>query len=198
MSAAITAMLTPQNSGSLPRGQDGSIKLPHKSKGDFAEAVAIKLLLERGYSVRNLNDTRNNNPSVDLEAEGIGSPFLVSVKSCWTPNRQLRLGSPASVSALPDGAFVLAFLPRVKGEPLDLSPGGHVVWIVPAVVAREEALAAHWHYASHNPGSAKHSVMVKDKTDRSEKTRSGALFHRWASLYESAWHLLPPPFDAVE
>ena len=63
----------------------------HRSKGDMAEAFAMNLLLERGYSVRNLNDTRNNNPSVDLEAEGIGSPFLVSVKSCWTPNRQLRL-----------------------------------------------------------------------------------------------------------
>ena len=169
----------------------------HKSKGDLAEAVAMNLLLERGYSVRNLNDARKNTRSVDLEAEGIGSPFLVSIKSCWTPNRQLRLGTPASLAALPDGAFILAFLPRVKGELLDLAPGGHVVWVVPAEAARDDALAAHWHYASHNPGSAKHSVMVKDKTDRSEKTRSGAVFQRWASLYESAWHLLPPPFNAV-
>ena len=44
----------------------------HKSKGDLAEAVAMNLLLERGYSVRNLNDARKNTRSVDLEAVGSG------------------------------------------------------------------------------------------------------------------------------
>lgn len=171
--------------------------MEHSEKGNLAEAVAQDLLLRQGYAVRNLNQRRHNAPVVDLEVEGAGAPFFVSVKSCWTPNRQLRLGSPASLAKLPDDAFVMAFLPLAKGDALNLATGCHTLWIIPGAVARDEALAAHWHYASHNPGSAGHSVMVKDKQDRTPATRSGAVFRRWAAAYDAAWHLLPPSFAAM-
>ena len=99
--------------------------MQHSEKGDLAEALAEDLLLQRGYAVRNLNQTRRNAPVVDLEVEGVSAPFFVSVKSCWTPNRQLRLGTPASLAQMPDAAFVMAFLPRRKGEALDLKTGGY-------------------------------------------------------------------------
>ncbi len=174
----------------------------HSSKGNLAEAVIENLLLQRGYAVRNLNATQRNTPVVDLEVEGSGSPFHVSVKSCWTANRQLRLGSPQSLSRLPDTAFVMALLPPRKGEALNLTgdeaqeTGAFTLWIIPGAVARDEALAAHHHYAAHHPGSAQHSVMVKDKVDRTAATRSGAVFSRWADCFDSAWHLLPAPYTA--
>ena len=163
-------------------------------KGDRAEAFAEELLVQRGYAVRNLNHVRRNTVTVDLEVEGQGAPFYISVKSCWSPNRQLRLGTPTSLALLPDTAFVMAFLPCAKGEELDLAEGRHTLWIIPGNIARDEALAAHCHYAAYNPGSAHHSVMVKDKVDRTEATRSGSVFKRWAGKYDEAWHLLPEPF----
>lgn len=171
--------------------------MEHSQKGDLAEALAEDLLLQRGYAVRNLNQRQRNAPVVDLEVEGAGQPLLVSVKSCWTPNRRLRLGTPASLERLPDDAFVMAFLPLTRGVALDLTPGCHRLGIIPGAVARDEARAAHWHYAAHNPGSANPSVMVKDKQDRSPKTRSGAVFERWASTHDAAWPLLPPGFAVV-
>jgi len=168
--------------------------MAHWEKGDLAEALAEELLLKRGYAVRNLNQRHKNTPVVDLEVEGAGPPFHISVKSCWTASRQLRLGKPASLERLPDNAFVMAFLPLRKGVALDLVTPQYTLWIIPGQVARDEALAAHRHYAAHNPGSAQHSVMVKDKEDRTAATRSGAVFKRWADSYDSAWHLLPVPF----
>ena len=140
-------------------------------KGDQAEAYAEGLFLKRGYAVRNLNRGKRNTPVFDLEVEGAGAPFYVSVKSCWTPNRQLRLGTPASLALLPNAGFVMAFLPQAKGKALDLTEGQHALWIIPGSIVRDEALAAHWHYAAHSPGSAGHSVMVKDKLDRTAATR---------------------------
>ena len=52
-------------------------------KGDRAEAFAEELLVQRGYAVRNLNHFRRNTVTVDLEVEGQGAPFYISVKSCW-------------------------------------------------------------------------------------------------------------------
>ena len=50
--------------------------MQHSEKGDLAEALAEDLLLQRGYAVRNLNQTRRNAPVVDLEVEGVSAPFL--------------------------------------------------------------------------------------------------------------------------
>lgn len=172
----------------------------HTSKGELAEAFVENLLLQRGYAVQNLNQSRRNMPIVDLEVEGIGQPFQVSVKSCWAATRQLRLGTPNSLAQLPDAAFVMALLPPSKGMVLDLNSDAtrearaFILWIIPGKLVREEALAAHYHYANHHPGSTRHSVMVKDKIDRNETTRSGTLFQRWSQTYDSAWHLLPAPF----
>ena len=169
-------------------------RLRHSEKGDRAEAYAGELLLQRGYAVPNLNLARRNTATIDLEVAGEKEPFHISVKSCWTPNRQLRLGTPSSLALLPDTGFVMAFLPRAKGQDLDLTEGRHTLWIIPGAIARDEALAAHRHYAAHSPGSAGHSVMVKDKVDRTAATRSGSVFRRWAENFDSAWHLLPAPF----
>lgn len=76
---------------------------------------------------------------------------------------------------------------------MTLLPGGYSVWIVPAKAAKDDALAAHYHYARYSPGSATHSVMVKDKVDRSLTTRSGAVFKAWQQSFADAWHLLPKP-----
>jgi len=157
--------------------------------GNRAEQLATTLLRERGFEVVNLNELRANHPLYDLRAEKNGHTVRVSVK-CARAKRELRLGSPRMLRQLADDAVVMAFLPIAKGRDIDLTPGGYELWIIPGAVARDEALAAHDHYAKSHPGSADHSVMVKDKIDRSPDTRSGAVFHRWCELYRNAWHLL--------
>jgi hypothetical protein len=88
---------------------------------------------------------------------------------------------------LADDCVVMAFLPSRKDVEIRFAPGGYELLIVPGDVARDEALAAHNHYATTHPGSASHSVMVKDKVDRNEFTRSGAVFKSWHERYLNAW-----------
>lgn len=150
---------------------------------------AAGLLETRGYKVTNLNVARNNFPLYDLRAARDGRELLISVK-CARAKRELRLGPPHRLRQLADDAVVLALLPISKGRDIVFEPGGYELWVIPGNVARDEALAAHEHYAQSHPGSADHSVMVKDKVDRNPGTRSGAVFASWRLRFRDAWHLL--------
>ena len=92
-----------------------------------------------------------------------------------------------------DDCVVMAFLPAERGKEIEFSPGGYEVLIIPGRIAREDGLRAHNHYKATHPGSASHSVMVKDKIDRSEDTISGAVFKSWRERFLNAWST----FDAV-
>lgn len=158
--------------------------------GDAAESLAADLLRQRGYRVTDLNMIMRNRPVIDLEVEAGEGRFPISVKAARL-RTGVRLGSVSSLSALPENGFLFIFMPMTKAAPLDLECGSYALWIVPAPV-RREALDAHQHYATSHPGSANHSVMIKDKVDRGVQTRSGAVFKSWEARFTGAWHLLPP------
>lgn len=157
--------------------------------GLHAEHLAACLLETRGFAVTNLNELRTNFPLYDLRATRDGRELLISVK-CARAKRALRLGPPHRLRELADDAIVMAFLPAAKGRDIALAPGGYELWIIPGRLARDGAIAAHEHYARSHPGSADHSVMVKDKVDRNAGTRSGAVFASWREGFRDAWHLL--------
>jgi hypothetical protein len=146
-----------------------------QSIGKQTEDLAADLLRQHGFAVRNLNEERFNHPLYDLIAVKNGNEILVSVK-CARAKRELRVGSPSILPKMRDDCVVMAFLPTEKGKEIEFSPGGYELLIVPGQVARDEALAAYYHYIATHPGSVGHSVMVKDKVDRNEGTRSGAVF----------------------
>ena len=145
-----------------------------RSIGRQAEDLAADLLRQRGFAVRNLNEERLNYPLYDLAVKN-GNEILVSVK-CARAKRELRVGSPQMLREMRDDCVVMAFLPVSKSKEIEFSPGGYEVLIIPGCIAREDGLAVHNHYIATHPGSADHSVMVKDKVDRNEGTRSGAVF----------------------
>jgi hypothetical protein len=154
--------------------------------GRQAEDLASNLLAQRGFNVRNLNDERANYPLYDLVAEREGHETLISVK-CARAKRELRLGGPNRLEQLSDECVVMAFIPFTKGQDISFGEGGYQLMIIPGCIARDEALAAHHHYAKFHPGSANYSVMVKDKVDRNPTTRSGAVFSQWLEKYTDAW-----------
>ena len=163
--------------------------------GREAEDLASSLLSARGFAVRNLNDERNNYPLYDLVASKAGVEILISVK-CARAKRELRLGNPHMLQQLADTSVVMAFLPAYKGKEIGFALGDYELMIIPGYIARDEALAAHQHYAIFHPGSASHSVMVKDKVDRNEGTRSGAVFMRWHQQFQDAWAILDAALSA--
>jgi hypothetical protein len=163
-----------------------------RSIGRQAEDLAADLLRQRGFVVRNLNEERFNHPLYDLVAVKNGNEMLVSVK-CARAKRELRVGSSQMLREMRDDCMVMAFLPVSKSKEIEFSPGGYEVLIIPGQVAREEGLAVHNHYIATHPGSVGHSVMVKDKIDRNERTRSGAMFKSWHERFLNAWST----FDAV-
>lgn len=156
--------------------------------GRQAEDLAAQLLKDRNFNVRNLNDEKANYLLYDLVAECKGVEILVSVK-CARAKRDFRLGRPSMLSKLHSESVIMVFLPVKKGEEIRFIAGGYDLLILPASIARDEALEAHFHYAKTHPGSADHSVMVKDKIDRSPSTRSGAVFKRWNERYLNAWNV---------
>jgi hypothetical protein len=160
--------------------------------GEQAETLAADLLRQRGFAVRNLNEERFHYPLYDLVAVKNGNEILVSVK-CARAKRELRVGSPQMLRKMRDDCVVMAFLSVSKSKEIEFSPGGYEVLIIPGRVAREEGLAVHDHYIATRPGSADHSVMVKDKIDRNERTRSGAVFKSWHERFLNTWST----FDAV-
>jgi len=156
------------------------------SVGREAENLAAALLKQRGFAVRNLNDERVNNPLYDLVAMRDRCQIEVSVK-CARAKRELRLGNPHMLRKLRDDTVLMAFLPVEKGREIELTQGGYELLIIPGGTARDEALAAHNHYAATHPRSINHPVMVKDKIDRNEGTRSGAVFKSWRQRFLNAW-----------
>ena len=53
-----------------------------KSLGELGELFAIKALVDQQFDkIRNLNDTKNNSPFFDLEAEKDGKQYLITVKA---------------------------------------------------------------------------------------------------------------------
>ena len=86
-----------------------------QSIGKQAETLAASLLIQRGFSVRNLNEERPNNPLYDLNATKNGNEILVSVK-CARAKRQLRVGSPQMLTKMRDDCVVMAFLPAEQDK----------------------------------------------------------------------------------
>ena len=160
--------------------------------GKQAERLAESLLDERGFEVRDLNEERRNNQLYDLVAVKNGSEIKVSVK-CARAKRQFRLGTRERLAKLEEDCVVMVFLPTEKGKEIEFSSGGYELLIIPGHIARDETLEMHDHYVKTHPGSADHSVMVKDKVDRNERTRSGAVFKSWHEQFLNAWGT----FDAV-
>jgi hypothetical protein len=163
-----------------------------QSIGTLAETFAESLLAQRGFEVCNLNKEQSNYPLYDLAVVKNRKKILVSIK-CARAKRELRLGRPRMLAKMGDDCVVMAFLPDEKGKEIEFSYGGYELLIIPGRIARDEALAAHNHYGKTHPGSADHSVMVKDKVDRNERTRSGAVFKSWHERFLNAWDT----FDAV-
>jgi hypothetical protein len=159
--------------------------------GKQGERLAESLLDERGFEVRDLNEERRHNPLYDLVAVKSGSETKVSVK-CARAKRQFRLGTREQLAKLEDDCVVMVFLPTEKSKEIEFSSGGYELLIIPGHT-RDEALEMHDHYVKTHPGRADHSVMVKDKVDRNERTRSGAVFKSWHERFLNAWDI----FDAV-
>ena len=157
-----------------------------RSIGRQAENLAADLLRQRGFSVRNLNEGRFNYRLYDLVAVKNGNEILVSVK-CARAKRELRLGPPERLREMIDDCVVMAFLPAEKGKEIEFSAGGYELLIIPGRIARNQGLAVHDHYIATHPGSVGHSVMVKDKVDRNERTRSGAVFKSWRKHFVNKW-----------
>lgn len=156
--------------------------------GRRAEDLAVQLLKHRGFEARNLNDEKRNYPLYDLHVERNGSQAFVSVK-CARAKRELKLGGATQLKNLSDKCIVMAFLPAKKDDEIKFDVDGYELLIIPGSVVRDEALAAHFHYAKTHPGSSNHSVMVKDKVDRTTDTRSGAVFQSWHERFLNAWHI---------
>jgi hypothetical protein len=161
--------------------------------GDAGEIEVAELLTLRGWVVKNLNETKKNNPTYDLQATQGQVCLDISVKVARSKNRHLRLGSVASLGRLTDEAFIIALLSIEKGREIDIPAKDYEVWIIPGI-AKHEAIAVHNYYHSGNPNSRAARTtgpILKDKNDRvGGRSISGATFHKWRSLYKDAWHLL--------
>lgn len=154
--------------------------------GRAAEDKAAQLLEEKGFKVTNMNDVKSNHPVYDLEATKNNTKIRISVKAA-RKKREIRLGSVKSLSKIQDGDLVMMFLPAEKGKDIDFEndKDGYTLLLVPGKVARDEGIRVHEHYCNSHPGSISHSVMVKDKVDRTKGTISGAAFKCWAAKYDS-------------
>jgi hypothetical protein len=160
--------------------------------GRNAEDFAAFLLKQRGFDVSNLNDEQTNYPLYDLAASKGAEKVKISVK-CARATRNICLGKSHILERLDDDCVVMAFLPVSKHEEIKFEPGGYELFVIPGRIAREEALAAHRHYVASYPLCANHRVMIRDKIDRTEGTRSGALFKSWHERFLDAWDTI----DAV-
>src|SRR3546814_17521393 len=73
---------------------------------DLAGEIEVaELLTLRGWVVKNLNETKKNNPTYDLQATQGQVCLDISVKVARSKNRHLRLGRVASLERLTDEAF---------------------------------------------------------------------------------------------
>ena len=157
-----------------------------KDLGNHAESVAQLLLHEHGY---NADLHRINNPVYDLAVNAC-TPFNVSVKASRT-QQHVRLGSLASVMQLSAGHFVFAFMPLLGRKEISLADGHYRLFIIPAEIARDDAIAVRNSYLEHRglDQSYAYSLMVKGYAKRAHQVQ---VWSQWMQ-FENAWHLLPPP-----
>ena len=158
--------------------------------GDHAESVAQLLLHHHGYNA-NLHPV--NNPVYDLLVDGTPQ-FNVSVKASRT-QQHVRLGSLRSVAQLQAGNFVFAFMPTLGQKEISLTDSDYRLLIIPAEVARDDAIAVRNSYLEHRglDQSYNYSLMVKSYARREHQVQVWA---KWAQ-FENAWHLLPKPKPAA-
>ena len=153
-----------------------------KELGDHGEGHACELLRERGYAAILL---RVNAKTYDIQASLGDKTFMVSVKVS-REKQHVRLGSRRSVLGLTPGNFVFAFFPAPGAQIQDLGQSPHTLLIIPAEVARDEALSVHDPYwIDKNKDPNIFSVMVKGYGSHHR-----AMWPQWLA-YRDAWHLLP-------
>ena len=156
--------------------------LTSKELGDDGEAHACELLRAHGFTATLL---RINTKTYDIQASRGSANFMVSVKVS-REKQHVRLGSRKSVLGLMPGNFVFAFIPAVGGQVHTLASSPHALLIIPADVARDDALLVHdpyWNEKSKDPNIF--SVMVKGYGSHHR-----TMWPRWLK-YRDAWHLLP-------
>jgi hypothetical protein len=154
----------------------------NKELGDRGEAFAAELLAARGYTVTMLP---TNFPTYDLEVSRGATTFLVSVKAS-RDREHVRLGTRASVERLEEGNFVMALLPKTKAK-IFLADDGYRLLVIPAKVAREDALHVHDTYCAMKGHDKGYSIMVKGYSRRQQQREVWA---RWKQ-YEDGWDFLP-------
>jgi len=162
--------------------------------GDQGEAEALRLLELKGYNVRNLNASRRNHPTYDLEIDTSLGNVLISVKAARA-KRDISLGVPRSLQRLADNSFLIVLMPTDQKREIEFVPGGYHFLVVPGGVARREALLMHHHYWGEEAAkAARNTVRIKDEVNRpGSRSRSGHVFLSWNHRFRDAWHLLPSP-----
>ncbi len=153
-----------------------------KELGDDGEKHTCDLLKARGYDARLL---QVNARTYDVEATKGSQRFLVSVKVA-RDKQHVRLGSRRSVLGLEAGNFVFAYLPKVGSAISTLRDSPHTLLIIPANVARTDALSIHdsyWIAKGKDPNIF--SVMVKGYGSHHR-----AMWPKWLK-YSEAWQSLP-------
>lgn len=158
-------------------------RLTPKQLGDAGESHTIRILEDRGYEAIKLEV---NAPTYDIRASKNGHEFFISVKVA-RDKQHVRLGSRRSVLGLEKGNFIFAFMPAEKGgEITALHPDQYRLLILPAEMAREEALSIHDPYWDEkNKAKNGFSVMVKGYGSHHKE-----MWPQWLE-YADAWHLLP-------
>jgi hypothetical protein len=162
--------------------------------GEKGEAEALRLLKERGYVGRNLNEERSNHPTYDLEIDTVSGKVRISVKSARA-RRDIALGVPRSFARLADDAFLMILMPVDKRQEIHFDRFGYHLLILPGGVAKSEALEMHYEYWRCDTAAAeKNTVRVKDEVNRpGSRSRAGEVFASWNRRFRDAWHLLPGP-----
>lgn len=153
-----------------------------KELGDNGEHHVCELLRAHGYAATLLHV---NAKTYDVQASRTDTTFMVSVKVS-REKQHVRLGSRRSVLGLTPGNFVFAFIPTPGGQIQDLRQSPHTLLIIPAEVARDDALSIHdsyWIEKDKDPNTF--SVMVKGYG-----SHHLAMWPRWLA-YRDAWRLLP-------
>lgn len=158
------------------------MKISAKQLGDDGEEFTLRLLESRGFTATRLPV---NAKTYDLRVQRDGSEFLVSVKVS-REKQHVRLGARRSVLGLRSGNFVFAYLPTPGEQITSLATSPHSLLILPAELAREDALSIHdryWNDRCRDPNIF--SVMVKGYGSRHR-----AMWSRWLA-FKDAWSQLP-------
>jgi hypothetical protein len=153
-----------------------------KQLGDDGEEFAQQMLECRGYIVTKLPV---NAKTYDLRVQRRQQAFFVSVKVS-RHKQHVRLGARRSVLGLEARNFVFAYLPVPGQQITTLATSPHSLLILPAELARTDALSIHdayWEQKNKDPNIF--SVMVKGYGSRHREMWPVWLTHR------DAWHLLP-------